>query len=502
MGQLRTISAPKKSVDTEKLGFFRYGTINGKKILTNDAGEWHFLTNEDFEIFLKGELPKDHEDYDTLVEKGFIRDGWDVENTALKVRRKKAFVGQGPHLHIVITTLRCNQSCKYCHASRTTMDRVDTDMSIETATKVVEHAMQSTSPYVNFEFQGGEPTINFDVIKHIVGYSRELNKTIGKELDHSLVTNMTYMKEDVADWLVDNDIWVCTSLDGTEEVHNFNRTWTKSQNAYQSVLKWIKHFNNLYIERGYDPDLYHVDALMTTTKKTFEHWKDIVHLYLDLGIRNIHLRPLNPYGFVFGTWKMIGYSIEEYLDFYAQALDYIIDLNRNGQEMIEGTASIFLKKLLTPDDPNFVDMLSPCGAGTGQVAYNYDGTMFTCDEGRMTDAMGNNLFAIGSVGETSYVDMIQHPTVKAMAVASLQDSLPSCNTCWNKPFCGVCPMHNYMSGGDIFGQRPRSPKCTEYYTISSLLLDKLHNDKTGDVEKIFRRWITTRPRVEPADCSR
>jgi uncharacterized protein len=161
-----------------------------------------------------------------------------------------------------------------------------------------------------------------------------------------------------------------------------------------------------------------------------------------------------------------------------------------------------LKKLLTAEDPNFVDILSPCGAGTGQVAYNYDGTLFTCDEGRMTSAMGNELFAIGTVGDTSYVDMIQHPTVKAMAVASLQDSLPSCNTCWNKPFCGVCPMHNYMSGGDIFGQRPRSPKCTEYYTISSLLLDRLHNDKTGDVERIFRRWITQRPRVEPAACSR
>ena len=64
------------------------------------------------------------------------------------------------------------------------MDRVDTDMSIETATKVVEHAMQSTSPYVN-RVPGGEPTINFDVIKHIVTYSRELNKTMGKELDHS-----------------------------------------------------------------------------------------------------------------------------------------------------------------------------------------------------------------------------------------------------------------------------------------------------------------------------
>ena len=104
MVQLRTISAPKKTVDAGKLGFFRYGKINDKMILTNDAGEWHFLTQDDFDVFLKGDLPKDHEDYDTLVEKGFIRDGWDVENTALKVRRKKAFVGQGPHLHIVITT--------------------------------------------------------------------------------------------------------------------------------------------------------------------------------------------------------------------------------------------------------------------------------------------------------------------------------------------------------------------------------------------------------------
>jgi hypothetical protein len=97
-------------------------------------------------------------------------------------------------------------------------------------------------------------------------------------------------------------------------------------------------------------------------------------------------------------------------------------------------------------------------------------------------------------------DMIQHPTVRAMAVASLQDSLPSCESCWNKPYCGVCPMHNYMSSGDIFGQRPRSAKCKEHYTISALLFERLAQDTDGSIEKMFRRWTMTRPRDPGTTC--
>jgi hypothetical protein len=61
-------------------------------------------------------------------------------------------------------------------------------------------------------------------------------------------------------------------------------------------------------------------------------------------------------------------------------------------------------------------------------------------------------------------------------------------------------MHNYMSAGDIFGQRPRSPKCKEHYTISSLLLERLANDKTGEIERIFRRWTLNRPRDPGTTC--
>ena len=62
-------------------------------------------------------------------------------------------------------------------------------------------------------------------------------------------------------------------------------------------------------------------------------------------------------------------------------------------------------------------------------------------------------------------------------------------------------MHDYMQGGDIFGQRPRSPKCKEHYTIATLLFEKLARDEDGSLEKMFRRWTLRRPRSEAASCS-
>jgi uncharacterized protein len=491
--ETRTLSVRRPAIAPEKLGFFRYGHIAGRVVITNDAGEWLALTEDDFGEFIAGRIAPGHPQHDALLARGFLRDGMDLDALADRVRRKRGFLRHGPHLHIVITTLRCNQGCRYCHASRTDMDRVDTDMSLETAKKVVDHAMKTTSPYVNFEYQGGEPTVNMPIIKFIVEYSREKNRYEKKTVDHSLVTNMTYMTAENAEWLLANGVMVCTSLDGPEDVHNWNRTWTKG-NAHENVLEWIRYFNRRYVEMGRDPNLWHVDALMTTTRKTFDRWKDVIDLYVDLGIRNIHLRPLNPFGFATATWQRIGYSMAEYMEFYERSLDYILELNRKGTQIQEGTAATFLKKILTPDDPNFVDIRSPVGSGTGQIAYNHDGSILPSDEGRMVQAMGDDFFKIGVVGETPYDEVMKHPTIKAIAVASYLDALPGCSTCWNAPYCGVRPEHNYMNFGDLFAQRPLTPKCHEHMTIGKLLFTRLIEDRDGTTEAIFRRWTIQRPR--------
>ena len=496
----RTLRLPRQALSEDKLGYFRWGRLrDDRMIVTTDAGEWEILSDAEFSQLLDGSLDAETALGRRLQEKGFFRQDLDAELLATRVRRRRRYLGQGPHLHIIITTLRCNQSCKYCHASRTDMDRVDTDMSLETAKGAVDLAMQSPSPYINFEFTGGEPTVNMDAVRFVIEYSREKNRYENKALDHSIVTNMTYMTEEIAEYLLANDVWVCTSLDGPEELHNWNRTWAKGGNAYQNVLDWIKYFNRRYVEMGRDPELYHVDALMTTTRKTLENWKELVDLYVSLGIRNIHIRPLNPFGFASKTWRVIGYTMEEYLEFYGKVLDYILELNRQGVQIMEGTAATFLKKMLTPDDPNFVDIRSPIGSGTGQIAYSYDGKIYPSDEGRMLAGMGDEICLIGKVGEISYEEMVNHPTNRALALASILDGLPMCSDCWNAPFCGVRPLHNYMNFGDLFAQRPRTPKCKEHMTLSRLLLNRLDQDADGQVNAAFRRWVIDRPRPTSSD---
>jgi len=498
----RTLALPAAPIAEERLGFFRFGRVGERVVLTADTGEWQVLEEADFRRLLAGEIQEGDPLYEGLHARGFLRAGIDLDDLAEKVRRKKAFLGLGPHLHVVIATLRCNQGCRYCHASRTDMDRVDTDMSLDTARLVVDLAMKSTSPYVCFEFQGGEPTVNMPVVQFVTDYAREKNREEGKVLDLSLVTNMTWMDEEKARWLVDNDVLICTSLDGPQELHDWNRTWVTGgaakSSAYEQVIHWMKWFNAAYVERGRDPDLWHVDALMTTTRRSLDRWKEIVDLYVSLGIRNVHFRPLNPFGFAMGTWKRIGYSMDEFLAFYEAALDYIIELNRQGVEICEGTASTLLKKMLTPDDPNFVDIRSPVGSGTGQLAYNYDGRIYPSDEGRMVSAMGDDMFHIGHVESSTYQDLVTHPTVRALAVSSLLDTLPMCSDCWNAPFCGARPLHNYMQWGDLFGQRPRTAKCNQHLSIAKMLLARLAVDD-GSLEAIFRRWTITRPRDTGAE---
>ncbi len=489
-----TLKLRRREVATDNLAWFRFGKIGERTVVTNDVGEWEFLSEEEFSQLLAGQIDEEHPRFAVLQAKGFLQKDLDVDALATRLRRKRRFLGQGPHLGIIITTLRCNQHCSYCHASRTEMDRVDTDMTMETAKKVVDHLMKTPSPYLNIEFQGGEPTVNFEVLKFIVEYSREKNRYENKRLEHSLVTNMTNMDEEKAEWLLRNNVMICTSLDGPPVVHDVNRPWKKGGGAFSDVLRWVEYFNRRYVELGRDPRLWHVDALMTTTRATLDNWKAVIDLYVELGIRNIHLRPLNPFGFAVSTWKRIGYTPEEYLEFYERCLNYILELNQQGVEIAEGTASILLMKMLTPDDPNFVDIRSPVGSGTGQLAYMYDGSIHPSDEARMVAAMGDELFVLGNVDDTTFEEAANHPTVKALAVASYLDALPMCSDCWNAPFCGVRPLHNYMLQQDLFGQRPSTPKCKEHMGIARMLLSRMGDDEDGSVERIFRRWTINRPR--------
>lgn len=471
---------------------FRFREIGGEALLTNDWGDWVFVSKDELRGIAKGELGAGSPLYQRLASKGFIRSAIDVTKVAERVRRRKRFLDYGPNLHIAVVTLRCNETCVYCHASRANMDAVHTDMTPEIAEKVVDLMLQSTSPAVTLEFQGGEPLVNFPVMKHIIEYALARNRAYGKDLEFTMVSNLALMDEEKLKYLVDHKVQICTSIDGPEAIHTKQRLLVGG-NAHREAVRWIERINKAYIDLGLDPTLYHVEALLTTTREALKIPRQIVDTYVSLGCRAIFLRPVDPFGFAGKTAHVVEYDRAAYNDFYREAVEHILDLNRKGEQVLERYAAIFLTKILTGDDPNFLDIRSPCGSAIGALAYNYDGKIFTSDEGRMIHEMGDSFFQIGDVRDATYRSLMKHETVRALILASIREVQPDCAGCTYAPYCGVQPEHNYRTQGSLFGRMRESTICAVHKGIQDYLFNKLREDDEGTME-ILRRWTTVRER--------
>ncbi len=477
-------------VHNQKLMPFRWRELDGRVLLTNDAGEHVWLERDEFGDFLAGTLAEDSPAYLNLQKNNFVRQP-DSERVVMdKLRQRSDHLMQGPNLHIVILTLRCNQNCIYCHASRKPQKSKGFDMSLETAAHVLDVIFQSPSDELTIEFQGGEPALNFDVLKYFVEEAYRRNKDVGRQLYFSLVSNLSALSREQIDFLVDNGVMVCTSIDGPRELHDHNRRFSK-KSAYQAALTTVEQFNEAYRKRKLDPELAYVNALATVSRSALDKPEALVDEYVRLGHKVIHLRPLNPFGMGLKIWSREGYTAGEFLKFYEQALDHIIELNKQGVEIMEKMAAIMLTRILTDENPNYMDLRSPCGAGLGQLAYNHDGRVYTCDEGRMVGAMGDDLFCIGDVHQNGYADIIQHQGVRTLCVASCIEGLPGCSDCAYVPYCGVCPVYNYIMEGDLVARSPSNDRCRIQKGMLDMLFLRLREPGLDD---LLRRWTETKDR--------
>ncbi len=468
------------SIDEDKVNPFCYEKFEDKFLITNDFGYYYFLKTEDFKKFIKGELDEDSELYSELREKGFIKDLSKLDKLNQRYVKKKSFLKRGPSLHIVEVTLRCNYNCIYCQASSESMDKEELDMDVETARKVVDRAFETTSDSITIEFQGGEPLVNWEVVKFIVEYARGKEKNYNKDLRFALVSNFSLMDQEKFDFFIKNGVNLCTSLDGPEELNNKNRPYSKG-NSYKEAVKWIKKYRK---EKEKNKNMGNIGSLVTVSRYSLDKPKEIIEEYRSLGFQDIHLRPLSYLGHSGGeNRKKIGYSTEEFMDFWKEAMEYILKLNKEGEYFSERGARIMLTKILTDRDPGFTDLSSPCGAVIGQVVYGYNGDLYTCDEGRMID---EDVFKLGSIENTSYEEMINSDTCKTMINASTLEN-QSCDMCVFKPYCGVCPVKNYALQGTLFPQMPNTDWCKLKKGQLSYLFEKLQDNKN---KEIFKNWVT------------
>src|SRR5439155_4458808 len=115
-----------------------------------------------------------------------------------------------------------------------------------------------------------------------------------------------------------NKVQICTSIDGPEHLHDPQRK-LPGGSAHQSARGWIKKINAASEAMRLDVTLYHVEALLTTTRETLPLWKEVVDTYVELGCTALFLRPVDPFGWMEKTGKRVDYPRSEYMDFYRQA---------------------------------------------------------------------------------------------------------------------------------------------------------------------------------------
>jgi radical SAM protein with 4Fe4S-binding SPASM domain len=174
------------------------------------------------------------------------------------------------------------------------------------------------------------------------------------------------------------------------------------------------------------------------------------------------------------------------MQFYTEGLDYIIELNRQGLDFREYYAAIILKKMLTSEDPGYVDLMSPSGIGIGAVVYNYNGGVYASDESRMLAEMGEDKFKLGNVLEHTYEQIFTSPNLLDPLEESFAFSAPMCNDCAFEPYCGADPVFHYALYKDYIGRKPESEFCARNMAIFRLLIQKMEDDTF--VRRLFTRW--------------
>lgn len=428
--------------------FYRYDYYKNDKntiLVTVDDGNFIFLNPSSFKQLKKGKI-EDKETYNNLLKKGVIINSDNFQDIVDKTYQRYTFLMNGTSLHIVVPTSRCNQACPYCFAAPDEIgaDKVKTDMTEETAKKTIDFILQSPSHAITIEFTGGEALARFDLIRFMTQYAREKNKILKKDLRITIVTNLTMATENMLTWLIDNDITICTSLDGPKEVHDKNRIILGAKGkiigTYDKVMYWINWINEQYKLKNKSQRL---SALMTVTKHSLPYYKEIIDLYVSIGMQLVDVRALTMVGNIMDIGsKDMWYTLEEFTEFYEKSIKYIDELRSQGIIIEDRMRELYNQKILENTPTYHTDYESPWGAAIGGLTYNANGTIYACHE-----AMGQKEFTLGNVHKDNWKTLFKKDETAFVVMSSMLEANPICDRCALKPYCGTIPIENYSMFG-------------------------------------------------------
>ena len=482
MSKFKPIELKKKKKTEYELLPFRFTSLNDDAyFLSNLAGEGMMLPKKELYKLVNHKLSETSNFYIKLRDRAFLTDkNTEVAKDLLpiKLASRLSCLSEFTGLHLFVVSLRCEHSCPYCQVSRQSQDKSHYDMSEEVAEKSLDLVFKSPSKHLKIEFQGGEPLLNFELIKKIVFSSKNRATQADKFVSFVIATNLALVDDSVLSFCKEHQIDISTSLDGPKDIHNKNRP-RPGGDSYERTIAGIKKAQDIL-----GPN--HVSALMTTTEASLGFIKEIIDEYIRQDLAGIFLRPLSPYGFALKSKSYSKYRVNRWLEFYKEGLNYILELNRKGVAFTEFYTQLILKKMYTFTNPGYVDLMSPAGIGIAAVVYNYDGDVYASDEGRMLAEAGDKTFAIGNVLENSYEEIFLSDQLLNPLEESFAKSAPMCEECAFEDYCGADPVFHYATQKDFVGHKPTSEFCQRNMSIFKHLVLMSENDK--GTENLFRKW--------------
>ncbi len=329
----------------------------------------------------------------------------------------------------------CNLRCEYCFAAKGDFGQGRMLMPFEVGKKAIDFLIENSENRHNLEvdFFGGEPLMNFDVVKQIVNYARSIENKFNKKFRFTITTNGLLLTDDKIEYINKEMSNVVLSLDGRKEINDSLRITPNGKGSYDTI---VPKYQKLVESRG-DKDYY---VRGTFTKNNLDFTKDVLHM-VDLGFEQLSIEPVV-------SDEKLDYSIKEndlprVFEEYENLAKTIISKRKNKEFF-----NFFHFMIDLNQGPCAIKRLRGCGCGNEYIAITPTGDIFPCHQ-----FVGNDKWKMGNLFDNTFNTELKSVFSKANVYTKSE-----CKNCWAKFYCsGGCNANNLQYENSIL--IPHSISC-------------------------------------------
>ena len=372
------------------------------------------------------ELSACYGDIEALVQAQRLYTPDAYEAMAGKFKERSGNVVKALCLHVAHS---CNLNCSYCFASQGKYHGERALMSFEVGKRALDFLMENSGTRHNLEvdFFGGEPLMNWDVVKDLVRYARSVEKEKGKNFRFTLTTNGVLLDDDVIEFANKEMSNVVLSLDGRKEIHDATRVDYAGKGSYDKI---VPKFQKLVESRGGKG--YYMRGTFTHRNPDFT--KDVFHM-ADLGFTELSMEPV-----VSAPDDPCALTQED-IEIVKQEYETLaIDMLRRQKE---GKPITFYHYMIDlTEGPCIYKRISGCGSGTEYMAVTPWGDLYPCHQ-----FVGEESYKLGDIWNGVTNENLREEFRSCNAYAREE-----CKDCWAKLYCsGGCAANAYHATGTIRG---------------------------------------------------